>query len=49
ALNAMGSLTKALDQLNKIRGRLGAAQNRFVRALNNQNTSIEGLTRAVST
>jgi len=49
AVNAMGALVRAVDQLNLIRGRVGAMQNRAVRALNNINVSILGLTSAVAT
>ena len=49
AVKAMGALTTAVDELNLIRGRVGTVQNRSVRALNNINVSIEGLTSAVST
>jgi flagellin len=45
----MGALTRAVDELNLIRGRVGAVQNRAVRALNNINVSIVGLTSAVAT
>ena len=45
----MGDLTQAVDKLNLIRGRVGAVQNRAVRALNNINVSIVGLTSAVAT
>ena len=49
AVNAMGALTQAVDKLNLIRGRVGTVQNRSVRALNNINVSIVGLTSAVAT
>jgi flagellin len=49
AVNAMGALTRAVDELNLIRGRVGTVQNRSVRALNNINVSIVGLTSAVAT
>lgn len=49
ALAAIEKLNIALDGLNKIRGRVGANQNQLVRAQNNLNVSIEGLTTALST
>lgn len=49
ALAAIGKLNIALEELNQIRGRVGANQNQLVRALNNLNVSIEGLTTALTT
>lgn len=49
ALNAIGTLTNAIDTLNQIRGRVGANQNQLTRAKNNLNVSIEGLTTALTT
>ncbi len=49
ALEAIEKLNIALDGLNGIRGRVGANQNQLVRAQNNLNVSIEGLTTALST
>jgi flagellin len=49
AFEALGSLTQAIDELNEIRGRVGVTQNRFTRALNNLNVSIEGLSSAAAT
>lgn len=49
ALAAIGKLNTALDTLNEIRGRVGANQNQLTRAQTNLNTSIEGLTTALST
>jgi len=49
AINAIGTLTSAIDKLSEIRGRVGANENQLVRALNNLNVSIEGLTSALTT
>lgn len=49
ALAAIGKLNIALEEMNQIRGRVGANQNQLVRALNNLNVSIEGLTTALTT
>lgn len=49
ALAAIAKLNIALEELNQIRGRVGANQNQLVRALNNLNVSIEGLTTALTT
>jgi len=49
ALRTTDSLDKAIIKLSKIRGRVGAAQNRLTLALDGLNDRIEGLTRAVST
>ena len=49
ALRTTDALDKAIIKLSKIRGRVGAAQNRLTLALNGLNDRIEGLTRAVST
>jgi len=49
ALAAIGKLNIALDNLNTIRGRVGANQNQLTRALTNLNVSIEGLTTALTT
>jgi flagellin len=49
ALEAIGTLTTAIDTLNQIRGRVGANQNQLTRAYNNLNVSIEGLTTALTT
>jgi flagellin len=46
---AIEKLNVALSSLNEIRGRVGANQNQLVRAQNNLNVSIEGLTTALST
>lgn len=49
AIEAIGALTSSIDALNEIRGRVGANQNQLIRALNNLNVSIEGLSSALST
>jgi flagellin len=49
ALEAIGTLTTAIDTLNQIRGRVGANQNQLTRAYNNLNVSIEGLATALTT
>ena len=49
ALAAIGKLNIALEDLNLIRGQVGANQNQLTRALNNLNVSIEGLTTALTT
>ena len=49
ALRTTDSLDKAIIKLSKIRGRVGAAQNRLTLALDGLNDRIEGLHRAVST
>ncbi|MCH8157647.1 MAG: flagellin FliC, partial [Nitrospinae bacterium] len=49
ALRAMDNLTDAIDKLIDLRGRVGAIQNRLKHAFNNLQSSIEGLTQAVST
>ena len=49
ALRTTDALDTAIIQLSKIRGRVGAAQNRLTLALDGLNDRIEGLHRAVST
>ncbi len=49
ALEAIGALTSAIDQLNEIRGRVGAEENQLVRTSASLNVTIEGLTTALST
>ncbi|MBI4389147.1 MAG: flagellin FliC [Nitrospinae bacterium] len=48
ALSAMDSLTQAIQSLVKIRGRLGATQNRIARSIGTQDATVENLTAAVS-
>jgi len=49
ALTAMGSLTKAIEELSGIRGRIGAVQERLQYAKDHLNASVENLNGAIST
>jgi len=49
ALTAMGSLTKAIEELSGIRGRIGAVQERLQHAKDHLNSSVENLNGAIST
>ena len=49
ALTAMSSLTKAIEELSGIRGRIGAVQERLQYAKDHLNASVENLNGAIST
>ena len=49
ALTAMSSLTKAIEELSGIRGRIGAVQERLQYAKDHLNSTVENLNGAIST
>ena len=49
ALTAMSSLTKAIEELSAIRGRIGAVQERLQYAKDHLNATVENLNGAIST